>query len=169
MLSSGQTRLLLNLDDLRSYNRETAANFMRQPAEYLPAFEEAMREIIASYEPSLAKQGATSVFRIGVTGSFGEAQGAHGARASARRRRLPQLGVCAAPLLLSRWQPVASRMGGPRMGGLRMGKAWHSPRLSLCPPCRSASFPYAHAVSPTPRTESRAGPGLHVSAHSPSC
>lgn len=71
LISSGQTRLMLNIDDLRGWNREIAQNFMRRPAEFLPAFEEALRDIITSFEPSYAKQGAASEFRIGVIGSFG--------------------------------------------------------------------------------------------------
>jgi len=71
LITSGEKRLLMNLDDLRHWNRELAQNFMWRPAEYLPAFEEALREVITNIDPSFAKEGATSEFRIGITGSFG--------------------------------------------------------------------------------------------------
>ena len=84
LISSGETRLLMNLDDLRSWNNELARNFMNRPAEYLPAFEEALREVITNIDPSFAKEGATSEFKIGVTGSFGAwRHGRGGARSCA--------------------------------------------------------------------------------------
>jgi len=71
MVSKEERRLLLNVDDLRSFNRDLALALMRSPAEYLPAFEEALREIVTNHDPSFAKQGAANEFRIGVVGSFG--------------------------------------------------------------------------------------------------
>ena len=71
LMSSDSTRLQLNLDDLRSFDAELASNFLRRPAEYLPAFEEGLRETVANFDPTLAKQATVNKFRIGVTGSFG--------------------------------------------------------------------------------------------------
>ncbi|KAL3916148.1 MAG: hypothetical protein SGPRY_006945 [Prymnesium sp.] len=44
---------------------------MRHPAEYLPLFEEQLREVVGNHDPSYAKQGALSKLHIGVHGSFG--------------------------------------------------------------------------------------------------
>lgn len=51
--------------------RARPRSFMRRPAEYLPAFEEAVRESIRSMDPSMAKTVEQNVYRIGVTGTFG--------------------------------------------------------------------------------------------------
>jgi DNA replicative helicase MCM subunit Mcm2 (Cdc46/Mcm family) len=158
MLASGQSRLLMNLDDLRSYNPETATNFMRQPADYLPAYEEAMREIITSIDPSLAKQGATSKYRIGITGSFGEAHKAKGRGRSGERGREAANAAAARRLHRrpSACSPAAGRalresVAGGRVDGKHCGSGmlgWGGPALTLIPPWRSAFASLLHAQSP---------------------
>ena len=72
MLKANQTRLLLSLDDLRAFDPELTRNLMRKPAEYLPAFEEALREVVQQQDPGFAKQQAPlSQLRVGLQGSFG--------------------------------------------------------------------------------------------------
>merc|ERR1719272_1399458 len=44
---------------------------MRHPGEYLPAFEDALREVIVQQDPTLGKTVAMHEFRIGVEGNFG--------------------------------------------------------------------------------------------------
>ena len=44
---------------------------MRRPADYLPAFEEALRETVANQDPSFAKTMPLSTLKIGLSGSFG--------------------------------------------------------------------------------------------------
>mmetsp|Transcript_11666 Transcript_11666/g.19634 ORF Transcript_11666/g.19634 Transcript_11666/m.19634 type:complete len:666 (-) Transcript_11666:183-2180(-) len=72
LINKQKTRLLLNLDDLRNFDGELTKSFMKRPADYVPAFEDALRETVSQFDPSSAKQAtATNQFRIGVTGSFG--------------------------------------------------------------------------------------------------
>ena len=44
MLKQGSSRLMLNLDELRRFDADLTRNLLRAPAEYLPPFEEALRE-----------------------------------------------------------------------------------------------------------------------------
>lgn len=87
-----------------------------------------MREIIASYEPSLAKQGATSVFRIGVTGSFGEAQGAHGTRERGRSGEGERETTETAAARRMRRPPFALSLA---TGRVPHGRAWHGEGLAF--------------------------------------
>jgi DNA replication licensing factor MCM3 len=69
-LSRGDSRLRLNLDDLRGYDPELTNNFLRRPGDHLPAFEDAVRETAASIDPVFAKQQASKLC-LAVEGSFG--------------------------------------------------------------------------------------------------
>jgi DNA replication licensing factor MCM3 len=72
MLRAGQTRLIVNIDDLRDYNRDFANGLLKQPAEYLPAFEAALFKVIER-QPESAKYDIESKnYRIGFSGSFGD-------------------------------------------------------------------------------------------------
>ena len=64
-------RLVLSLDDLREFDSELAATFVKRPAEYLPAFEEALQEAVEQEDAAFAKQVNVSHFRIAVNGDFG--------------------------------------------------------------------------------------------------
>ena len=55
MLKQNRCRLMLSLDDLRSFDAELTRSLMRRPAEYLPPFEEALREVVQQQDPSFAK------------------------------------------------------------------------------------------------------------------
>ena len=71
MLKHGEPRFPLNLDALRLFDPELTRTVLRKPAEYLPPFEEALREVLTSQDPAFAKQVPLSLVRIGVQGSFG--------------------------------------------------------------------------------------------------
>ena len=71
MIGRRDKRLMLNLNHMRTFDTELTTNFMRRPGEYLPAFEEALREVITQQDPTIGKTGAMHEFRIGVEGNFG--------------------------------------------------------------------------------------------------
>ena len=71
MLKQSRSRLMLSLDDLRTFDAELTRSLMRRPAEYLPPFEEALREVVQQQDPSFAKTQPLTALRIGVQGSFG--------------------------------------------------------------------------------------------------
>ena len=95
MMKMQQTRLLLSLDELRNFDGEltrsgacaasapapparapanwlpVARAVMRRPADYLPAFEEALREVVQQQDPSFAKTTPLSQLKIGLQGAFG--------------------------------------------------------------------------------------------------
>ena len=64
-------RLMLNLNHLRTFDSELTSSFMRRPGEYLPAFEDALREVIVQQDPTLGKAVAMHEFRIGVEVGLG--------------------------------------------------------------------------------------------------
>ena len=72
MLRQDETRLVINLDDLRDFNREYADGLLRQPMEFLPAFDEALLETVKLvYDPDkhdLTEKG----YKVGFSGSFGD-------------------------------------------------------------------------------------------------
>ncbi|KAH8120538.1 ATP dependent DNA helicase [Phellopilus nigrolimitatus] len=74
LLREDQTRLIINLDDLRDYNREFADGLLKAPTDFLPCVEEALLNVIKTvYDPDkheLADKG----YRVGFSGSFGDHQ-----------------------------------------------------------------------------------------------
>ncbi|GJJ09581.1 hypothetical protein Clacol_003804 [Clathrus columnatus] len=46
LIRTDTTRLIVNIDDLRDYQREFADGLLKQPIEYLPAFDEALTQVI---------------------------------------------------------------------------------------------------------------------------
>ncbi|KAL1495133.1 hypothetical protein AB1Y20_016999 [Prymnesium parvum] len=71
MSAARKTRLMLSIDELRSFDAELTRNFMRRPAEYLPLFEEALRDAISAHDPSYEKHASLAQLHIGLQGSFG--------------------------------------------------------------------------------------------------
>jgi len=71
MLRFKQTRLIVNLDDLRDYNRDQANQLLKQPVDCLPAFEGALKEIVTAVFNE-EKHEAASTYHIGLSGSFGD-------------------------------------------------------------------------------------------------
>ena len=50
MLHQGRCRLVINVDDLRSYNRAYATGLLDEPNEYLPAFDMALRALVGKMD-----------------------------------------------------------------------------------------------------------------------
>ncbi|KAJ1919545.1 MCM DNA helicase complex subunit [Mycoemilia scoparia] len=72
----GGGRLIVNLDDLREYDREQEQMLVNNPAEYVPAFENAATEIannLISQQPGYHSTGSIDTFKVnvGFVGSFG--------------------------------------------------------------------------------------------------
>jgi DNA replication licensing factor MCM3 len=72
MLRSDQTRLIVNIDDLRDYNRDFANGLLKQPTDYLPAFEKALVDVIGRQPESEKYDTDSKNYRIGFSGSFGD-------------------------------------------------------------------------------------------------
>ncbi|KAF8213542.1 ATP dependent DNA helicase [Mycena galopus ATCC 62051] len=72
MLRADQTRLIVNIDDLRDYNRDFANGLLKQPVEYLPAFEKALLDVIQRQPESEKYDIDSKNYRIGFSGSFGD-------------------------------------------------------------------------------------------------
>ncbi|KAG0141938.1 hypothetical protein CROQUDRAFT_67827 [Cronartium quercuum f. sp. fusiforme G11] len=68
MLSKGERRLIVNVDDLRDYNRDYCDLLLKDPIQYLTAFELALTELVQSMEENRTSQ----KFYIGLRGSFGD-------------------------------------------------------------------------------------------------
>ncbi|KAG6866886.1 hypothetical protein C0991_008823 [Blastosporella zonata] len=72
MLRGDHTRLIVNIDDLRDYNREFADGLLKQPTDYLPAFDDALSNIVQRVHDAEKDEIASKSYRIGFSGSFGD-------------------------------------------------------------------------------------------------
>lgn len=73
MLETGGRRLIVNIDHLRQYNRQTAENLVKNPLDFLPPFDRALRDYIASTQDQPAQKWAAEVqYYVGLKGVFGE-------------------------------------------------------------------------------------------------
>jgi DNA replication licensing factor MCM3 len=72
LLRTEQTRLIVNIDDLRDYRRELADGLLKQPVEYLPAFDEALQTIAKVVHDPEKHEVEGKTYRIGLSGSFGD-------------------------------------------------------------------------------------------------
>jgi DNA replication licensing factor MCM3 len=72
MLRAGQTRLIVNIDDLRDYNREFANGLLKEPTDFLPAFEEALLQVIKRVYEDDKHEIQNKGYRVGFSGSFGD-------------------------------------------------------------------------------------------------
>ncbi|KAI9250852.1 MCM2/3/5 family-domain-containing protein [Helicostylum pulchrum] len=69
MISSNQRRLIVSIDALRSYNRDLAMELINNPAECLPAFDDALTKLVKL----VSTEADTSMpYYIGFKGSFGD-------------------------------------------------------------------------------------------------
>lgn len=65
-------RLVVSVDDLRSFDSTLADDVLNNPVDHLPVFERAMQDLIAGERPDLsADRRKLSEYRIGLEGSFG--------------------------------------------------------------------------------------------------
>jgi DNA replication licensing factor MCM3 len=72
MLRADKTRLIVNLDDLRDYNREFADGLLKQPVEYLPAFDDALLNMVQQVHDVGKHEIQNKSYRVGFSGSFGD-------------------------------------------------------------------------------------------------
>ncbi|KAL0489703.1 DNA replication licensing factor MCM3 [Acrasis kona] len=73
MMKNGKPRLILRIDDLRSFDPELAATFQRTPSEFLPAFELALGERITRLDPSYFEDNVDAEAHIAIEGNLGGA------------------------------------------------------------------------------------------------
>ncbi|TRY99824.1 hypothetical protein DNTS_014884 [Danionella cerebrum] len=69
MISENQSRLIVNLNDLRRRNEKRAAKLLNNAFEELLAFQRALKDLVASVDATYAKQ--HEEFFVGLEGSFG--------------------------------------------------------------------------------------------------
>ncbi|KAJ1028637.1 hypothetical protein NDA16_001803 [Ustilago loliicola] len=72
MLRMDARRLIINIDDLRSYNREFATGLLNEPNEYLPAFDAALHMSVELAANPLKDDTKNKQHYIGLRGSFGD-------------------------------------------------------------------------------------------------
>lgn len=73
MLNMGQRRLIVNIDELRDYNRELADGVLLKPLEYVEPFDEALRNVVSTLiDPVVHKDLKDKLFYVGFRGSFGD-------------------------------------------------------------------------------------------------
>ncbi|EGO04758.1 hypothetical protein SERLA73DRAFT_82495 [Serpula lacrymans var. lacrymans S7.3] len=74
MIQRDQTRLVVNIDDLRDYNREFADGLLKHPVDFLPAFDGALVSIVQQVHDSEKHDLEAKSYRVGFSGSFGDHQ-----------------------------------------------------------------------------------------------
>jgi len=73
MLNRQQRRMNVSIDDLREYNRELCQGVLNSPAEFMPSFDRALREVVlAVRDPSRHTVDDDIIFYVALTGSFGD-------------------------------------------------------------------------------------------------
>ncbi|RKO99956.1 hypothetical protein CXG81DRAFT_13811, partial [Caulochytrium protostelioides] len=73
LLQTQTRRLIVNLNDLRAYNRQYAEGVVREPVEYLPAFDQALKDTaLAMADHASAQSLSILPWSIGIEGSFGQ-------------------------------------------------------------------------------------------------
>lgn len=72
MLRLDQTRLIVNIDDLRDYRREFADGLLKHPVDFLPAFDDALSAVVSRVHDPEKHEIQNKSYRIGFSGSFGD-------------------------------------------------------------------------------------------------
>ncbi|KAH9081840.1 MCM2/3/5 family-domain-containing protein [Lactarius deliciosus] len=72
MLRFDQTRLPVNIDDLRGYRRDYADGLLKQPVDFLPAFQEALINVIQQAHDNDKHDIEGKGYGIAFNGSFGD-------------------------------------------------------------------------------------------------
>ncbi|EAU93216.1 ATP dependent DNA helicase [Coprinopsis cinerea okayama7 len=72
MLREDRTRLIINIDDLRDFNREYANGLLKQPTEYFPAIEDALSQIVKDVHNTEKHAIEGKTYHVGFSGSFGD-------------------------------------------------------------------------------------------------
>ena len=73
MLQKFQRRLVVNIDELRSYNADLAEGMLNSPFDYAQAFDQALKNIVASIPGATPKQtDEDTMYYCAYSGSFGQ-------------------------------------------------------------------------------------------------
>lgn len=72
MVREDRNRLIVNIDDLRDYLREFADGLLKEPVEYLPAFDEALLQVVQQVYDQEKHDIEGKAYRVGFSGSFGD-------------------------------------------------------------------------------------------------
>ncbi|GBE78416.1 DNA replication licensing factor mcm3 [Sparassis crispa] len=72
MLRQDQRRLIVNIDDLRDYRRDFADGLLKQPVDYLPAFDDALANFVNRVHDQEKYDVSGKSYRVGFSGSFGD-------------------------------------------------------------------------------------------------
>ena len=72
MLRQDQSRLIVNIDNLRDADRKLADGLLKQPMDYLPAFDEALLNIVKVVYDAEKYELADRGYKVGFSGSFGD-------------------------------------------------------------------------------------------------
>merc|ERR1712023_118042 len=73
MMQEGNRRLVLNLNDVRHFDEEMAKGLLESPAERLPAFEQALKDVVMNEDPNFRTPGNSeeAEFHVAIDGAFG--------------------------------------------------------------------------------------------------
>ncbi|KAF7306557.1 DNA helicase [Mycena indigotica] len=72
LLRTDETRIIVNIDDVRDWKRDFANGILREPAEYLPGCEKGLLDLIKRLPESEKHNMESKTFRLGFVGSFGD-------------------------------------------------------------------------------------------------
>lgn len=72
MLRLDKRRLIVNIDDLRDYRSDYALGLLREPVDYLPAFDTALCNIVERVHDREKHDIEGKTYHIGLSGSFGD-------------------------------------------------------------------------------------------------
>lgn len=72
MLRADERRLIVNIDEVRSFNREFATGLLDEPNDFLPAFDAALRSLVDLLRDPLKDDITQKQFYVGLRGSFGD-------------------------------------------------------------------------------------------------
>jgi DNA replication licensing factor MCM3 len=72
MLREDRNRLIVNIDDLRDYRRDFCDGLLKQPVDYLPAFDDALTNVVNRAADPEKHDVESKSYHIGFSGSFGD-------------------------------------------------------------------------------------------------
>ncbi|CAL1696311.1 unnamed protein product [Somion occarium] len=72
MLRLDHRRLIVNIDDLRDYRRDFADGLLKQPVDFIPAFDDALLNIVQRVYDKEKQDIEGKSYHIGFSGSFGD-------------------------------------------------------------------------------------------------
>ncbi|GAA5970995.1 hypothetical protein JCM3765_002288 [Sporobolomyces pararoseus] len=72
MVQARERRLIINLDDLRDYDREFCDGLLKEPASWQPAADAALKDTAVNASTDYAQDLKKDTFYVGYKGSFGE-------------------------------------------------------------------------------------------------